>query len=163
MVHPIDHMASDPLRQGRKDHTAEKQPDSMQFPADNNHRGSRNTVKNAERPIHETSVYKPSLPHCRCHRLEYPAEKAERKEQPQSLKSCIPHILYLSSPDFSFVFPEALPHFCICSPEYCPPLFHSLIFHPASIKSRTCIQIYYHISLSYRIYFFYFVFSIFSV
>ena len=163
MVHPLDHMASDPLRQGRKDHTAEKQPDSMQFPADNNHRGSRNTVKNAERPIHETSVYKPSLPHCRCHRLEYPAEKAERKEQPQSLKSCIPHILYLSSPDFSFVFPEALPHFCICSPEYCPPLFHSLIFHPASIKSRTCIQIFYHISLSYRIYFFYFVFSIFSV
>ena len=162
MVHPLDHMASDPLRQGRKDHTAEKQPDSMQFPADNKHRGSRNTVKHAERPIHETSVYKPSLPHCRCHRLEYPAEKAERKEQPQSLKSCIPHILYLSSPDFSFVFPEALPHFCICSPEYCPPLFHSLIFHPASIKSRTCIQIFYHISSSYRICFFYFVFSKFS-
>lgn len=159
MVHPLDHMASDPLRQGRKDHTAEKQPDSMQFPADNKHRGSRNTVKHAERPIHETSVYKPSLPHCRCHRLEDPAEKAERKEQPQSLKSCIPHILYLSSPDFSFVFPEALPHFCVCSPEYGPPLFHSLIFHPASIKSRTCIQIFYHISSSYRICFFYFVFS----
>ena len=80
MVHPLDHMASDPLRQGRKDHTAEKQPDSMQFPADNKHRGSRNTVKHAERPIHETSVYKPSLPHCRCHRLEDPAEKAERKQ-----------------------------------------------------------------------------------
>lgn len=162
MVHPLEHMASDPLRQSRKDHTAEKQPDSMQFPADNKHRGSRNTVKHAERPIHEPSVYKPSLPHCRCHRLEDPAEKAERKEQPQSLKSCIPHILYLSSPDFSFVFPEALPHFCICSPEYCPPLFHSLIFHPASIKSRACIQIFYHISSSYRICFFYFVFSKFS-
>ena len=95
------------------------------------YRGSRNTVKHAERPIHEPSVYKPSLPHCRCHRLENPAEKAERKEQPQSLKSCIPHILYLSSPDFSFVFPEALPHLCICSQNtvlrFFIPLFSILL------------------------------------
>ncbi len=135
----------------------------MQFPADNKHRGSRNTVKHAERPIHETSVYKPSLPHCRCHRLEDPAEKAERKEQPQSLKSCIPHILYLSSPDFSFVFPGSIASFFASVPRNTVlRFFIPLFFHPASIKSRTCIQIFYHISSSYRICFFYFVFSKFS-
>ncbi|SCH74637.1 Uncharacterised protein [uncultured Clostridium sp.] len=147
VVHFLDHMTCDPLGQCRKDHTAKKQPDSMQLPAYDQQRCSRNTIDHTERPVHKSSVYESPASHCRHCSLKDPAEKAERKEQPQALKSCISHILYLSSPVFSFCFfflfsrkhrliYASVPRNTVF--RFFIPRFHInfFIFHPASIKKQ---------------------------
>ena len=63
----------------------------MQF-SDNKHRGSGNSINHTERPIYETSVYNRFCLTAAV-TVSRTARKAERKEQPQSLKSCIISIL----------------------------------------------------------------------
>ena len=110
----------------------------MQFPAYDQQRCSRNTIDHTERPVHKSSVYEPSSPHCSHRSLKDPAEKAERKEQPQAFKSCISHILYLSSPVFSFCFPGSTASFMHLFPGILSSAFSFPVFYINFFNFPSC-------------------------
>ena len=93
MVHSLNHMTCHPFNHGSQNHTLSKQPEPLQFLAENCYHRQCHTVDNTKRCIDNTSVCKFSPTQCCRSSLQYPAKEAGTEKEPEKLISCV-HLFF---------------------------------------------------------------------
>ena len=97
MVHSLNHMTCHPFNHGSQNHTLSKQPETLQFLAENCYHRQCHTVDDTKRCIDNTSVCKFSPTQCCRSSSTQPRKLALKKSQ----RSSYPVYIY-SFPLFSF-------------------------------------------------------------